>query len=55
MSGEVVEVHSELEDALKTINEDPFGGGWMIKVKISGQPEGLMDADAYEKHVAAEA
>lgn len=55
VSGEVVEVNADLADDLPTINKDPYGKGWMIKVKLSSPPEGLMDAAAYEQHVAAEA
>ena len=55
VDGEVTEANTALEDELSTINKDPYGDGWMIKVKVSKVPDGLMDADAYEKHVAAEA
>ncbi len=48
VSGEVVEVNSELEDAPEKINEDAFGA-WIMKVKLSEQPEGLLDAEAYQK------
>ena len=54
VSGEVVEINAELPDNLGDINSDPYGKGWMIKVKISGQGDGLMDAAAYDAHVAAE-
>ena len=52
VSGEVIDVHSELEDNLKDINTDPYGKGWMIKVKVSSVGDGLMDAAAYEQHAA---
>ncbi len=53
VKGEVVEVHDGLEDDLTTINTDPYGGGWMIKVKLAGDlPSGLLDAAAYDKLVA---
>jgi glycine cleavage system H protein len=55
VAGEVAEANNGLEDALSDINEDPYGKGWMIKVKVSGAPDGLMDADAYDKFVAANA
>ena len=54
VNGEVVEVNGDLPDNLTDINSDPYGKGWMIKVKISGQGDGLMDAAAYDAHVAAE-
>ncbi len=48
VSGEVVEINEELEDAPEKINEDAFGA-WIMKVKISGQPEGLLSVDEYKK------
>ena len=50
VSGEVVAVNEALADAPEKINADAFGDGWLIKVKLSGKPEGLMDAAAYEEH-----
>lgn len=53
VDGEVVEVNEGLENNLGVINAEPYGGGWMIKVKLSGDaPGSLLDADAYDKHVA---
>lgn len=51
MSGEVVEVNEELEDAPELINGDAFGAGWMIKIKPTAPEEWeeLLDADAYKK------
>ncbi|NQX91789.1 MAG: glycine cleavage system protein GcvH [Flavobacteriales bacterium] len=51
VSGEVVEFNAALEDNPAVVNEDPYGEGWMIKVKISdaSQVEGLLDAGAYEE------
>lgn len=53
VSGEVVEVNSELEDKPELINEDPYGS-WIIKVKIADPSEldALMDAAAYAKIAA---
>jgi glycine cleavage system H protein len=53
VSGEVVEINPKLEDAPETVNEDPYGEGWMIKVKVSdaGELEELMSADDYKKEV----
>jgi len=54
VTGEVVETNSDiLEDAPETINSDPYGDGWMVKIKLSdvSQYDGLMSADDYEKHV----
>ena len=55
VSGEITETHADLADNLGNINSDPYGAGWMIKVKVSSVPDGLMDAAGYEAHVAAEA
>jgi glycine cleavage system H protein len=55
ISGEVVEVNSALNDGPELINTDPYGKGWMLKVKInqSDEIDALMDADDYKKHIAA--
>ena len=53
LAGEVIDVNSELAENLGDITADPYGKGWMIKLKIDGEPEGLMDAAAYDAHVAA--
>ncbi len=49
VSGEVVEFNDELENEPQRVNEDPYGEGWMVKVKMSNpaEVEGLMDAQAY--------
>jgi glycine cleavage system H protein len=49
LSGEVVEGNDALKDAPEAINDDPYGKGWMVKVKVSdaSEQEALMDADAY--------
>ncbi len=52
---EVVEVNAALEDAPEKVNEDPYGEGWMIKIKITGPTDGLLDAAAYEKVTEEEA
>ena len=54
-AGEVLEVNGELEAHPEYVNEDPYGKGWLVKIKISGElnPE-LLDAAAYEAHVASE-
>ena len=50
MSGEIVEVNTALGDKPEAINEDPYGDGWMVKVKLSdpGEKDALLDAKAYE-------
>ncbi len=49
VSGEVIEFNEELEADPETVNKDPYGNGWMIKVKMSdsSELEELLDADAY--------
>jgi glycine cleavage system H protein len=56
VSGEVTEANEALADDPGTVNTDPTGAGWMYKVKLSEpeQLDGLMDADAYAKHAAAD-
>ena len=50
VSGEVIEVNEALEEKPQAVNTDPYGEGWMIKVKMSNPDElkELMDADAYK-------
>jgi glycine cleavage system H protein len=50
LSGEIVEVNDALEAAPETINDDPYGAGWMVKVKLSDPTEvaALLDKAAYE-------
>lgn len=57
VSGEVVKSNDALEDAPETVNEDPYGEGWMIVVKMAdpSQADGLMSADDYEAFLAEEA
>jgi len=55
VSGTVTEVNAALENAPEAVNQDPFGAGWMIKVKLSAAPADLLDAAAYAEVCAAEA
>jgi glycine cleavage system H protein len=54
LSGEIVEVNIGLADSPETINEDPYGGGWMVKVKLSdpSEADALLDRDAYVESLA---
>ncbi len=54
LSGEVVAVNRKVVDGPETVNEDPYGEGWLIRVRMSDPSEvdGLMDAEAYKAHVA---
>jgi len=51
LSGEVVAVNEELSDAPERVNDDPYGEGWLVKVKLSdtGEVDGLLDVEAYRK------
>ncbi len=54
-NGEVTEVNPDLTDRPENVNEDPYGKGWMLKIKITGGlPDDLLDAAAYEALVGAE-
>lgn len=50
LSGEIIEFNAELEANPESVNTDPYGDGWMVKVKMSdtNELEGLLDAAAYE-------
>ena len=50
LSGEITEVNAALSESPETINDDPYGAGWMVKVKLSDESEkdSLLDADAYQ-------
>jgi len=50
ISGEIVAINTDLEDAPESVNESPYENGWMIKIKASdlSEVDGLMDASAYK-------
>jgi glycine cleavage system H protein len=54
LSGEVLEVNQKVVDAPETVNDDPYGEGWLIRIRLSDAAEAhaLMDAGAYREHVA---
>lgn len=54
LSGEVLEVNTKLESDPEVVNSDPYGDGWMIKIKISNPEEisSILDAAAYEETVS---
>ena len=54
LSGEVLEVNQAVVDAPETVNEDPYGTGWLIRIRLSDPNEagGLLDADAYRQLLA---
>ena len=51
MAGEIVEVNGRLDGEPALVNTDPYGDGWMIKLRIVAPPAGLLDAAAYARHV----
>lgn len=55
VTGEIVEFNEELEDAPESVNTDPYGRGWMIKVKVSdvSEIENLLDAEGYKTIIGA--
>jgi glycine cleavage system H protein len=50
LSGEILEVNEALAEKPETINEDPYGEGWLVKVRLSdpSETDSLMDAETYE-------
>lgn len=54
-TGEVVAVNDALADAPEMVNKAPFSEGWMVRIRLDGAPEGLLDAAAYDALCAAEA
>ncbi len=56
VSGEIVEVNEKLADAPELVNSDPFGDGWMVKIKVSDTSAlaSAMDAAAYEQHISSQ-
>ena len=56
LSGEVLEVNGGVVDAPETVNEDPYGNGWLIRIRMSDTSEvdGLLDVAAYQQVLADE-
>ena len=54
LSGEVLAVNGAIADAPETVNDDPYGEGWLVRVRLSDPSEAaaLMDAEAYRQHLA---
>ena len=53
LSGEVIAVNEELSDAPEKVNDDPYGAGWLVRVRLSdpSQVDGLLDVAAYQEPV----
>jgi glycine cleavage system H protein len=51
LSGEVIEVNEALSDAPETINQDPYGEGWLVKVRLAdpSEADSLLDSSAYQE------
>ena len=54
VGGEVTEVNEALNDQPERINEDPYGEGWMVKLRVSDEGSGLLSASDYEQFVEEE-
>ena len=54
LSGEVLEVNQKVVDEPETVNEDPYGVGWLVRIRLSdaGEADALLDVEAYKAHVA---
>ena len=54
LSGEVLEVNQKAIDEPETVNEDPYGEGWLVRIRLAdaGETDQLMDAAAYRSHIA---
>jgi glycine cleavage system H protein len=54
LSGEIVEVNQKVVDAPETVNEDPYGEGWLVRIRLTepAEVDGLLDVDAYKQVLA---
>ena len=54
LSGEVLEVNRAVADAPETVNDDPYGDGWLVRVRLTdpAEADALLDAEAYKQHLA---
>jgi glycine cleavage system H protein len=53
LAGEVTGINSDLEAASELMNSDPYGGGWLIKISLDGEPSGLLTAEEYKTLISA--
>jgi glycine cleavage system H protein len=53
VSGKIIEINAELNNAPETVNQDPYGKGWMIKIELSGNPDtsDLLSAAQYQEMI----
>ena len=52
ISGSVTAVNEALESAPETVNQSPYGDGWMLRVSLAAEPAGLLNAAEYARHCA---
>jgi glycine cleavage system H protein len=52
VTGEVVEINEDVVNDPSLVNSAPFEGGWLFKVRVTGEQDELLDADAYDAHTA---
>jgi glycine cleavage system H protein len=54
LSGEVIEVNQAVVDAPETVNEDPYGAGWLIRIRLTdpGETDDLLDVEGYKELLA---
>ena len=54
VGGEILEINTALDDAPETVNQDPYQGGWLVKISVSAPADfdGLMDAERYKAHIS---
>ena len=55
VAGEVVEVNNDLDASPELINESPYDGGWLVRIKLASSASGLMTAEEYEEYAQSEA
>jgi glycine cleavage system H protein len=55
LSGEVLDVNQKVVEAPETVNEDPYGEGWLVRIRIadSAETDALLDAGTYKQHLAS--
>ena len=51
LAGEIVEINERLDKEPALVNNDPYGEGWMIKMRVTGDQSALLTADAYKKQI----
>ena len=54
LSGEVLAINQKVVDEPETVNEDPYGEGWLVRIRIAdpSEADALLDVEAYKAHAA---